>query len=78
MMDDASFKNAMMVQLSQYIVYGAWLSTKNAEYSHCRVVSKLVAHNSFVKRCILSFNEKRQTLLTQKVMELMSLEYTVS
>ena len=78
MMDDAAFKNAMMVQLSQYIVYGAWLSTKNAEYSHCRVVSKLVANNSFVKRCILSFNEKRQTLLTQKVMELMSLEYTVS
>jgi len=77
-MDDVSFKNAMMVQLSQYIVYGAWLSTKNAEYSHCRAVSQLIAHNNFVKKCILSFNEKRQTLLTQKVMELMSLEYSMS
>lgn len=78
MMDEVSLKKIMMVQLSQYIVYWAWLSTKNAEYLHCRSISKMVAQNGFVKKCILSFNQNRQTLLTQKVLELMSKECSMS
>jgi F0F1-type ATP synthase gamma subunit len=77
-MDEDSFKKTMIIQLSQYIVYGAWLSTKVAEYTHCRAVSQRVSNNSFVRKCILSFNQNRQALLTQKVMELMSMEYSMS
>lgn len=77
-MDEAMFKKTMIIQLSQYIIYGAWLSTKYVEYSHCRLVSQKVSNNNFVRKCILSFNQNRQTLLTQKVLELMSMEYTMS
>ena len=68
----------MIIQLSQYMVYGAVLQSQINELSYCKNILILRWDNHNLKKFVLSFNEKRQALLTQKVLELMSREYSMS
>lgn len=63
-----------VLQLSQYIIYGAFLLNKVEELSIRKMLLKPINRGLIMRKIVLSFNEKRQTLLTQKIMELMAVK----
>lgn len=68
----------MFIQLSQHVIYGAWLQNRVEELWNRKSLFTNRKRVDVMRKIVLSFNQKRQMLLTQRVMELMSTEYAVS
>lgn len=67
----------VLIQLFWYIVYWAWLQNRVVEIRNRISLTKMRDNVNLMRKIVLSFNKTRQTLLTQKVSELMSKELVV-
>ena len=71
---DKNTLKELVMQFSQYIIYWAFLQNKVEELSIRKKLLKPVNRGLIMRKIVLSFNEKRQMLLTQKIIELMAVK----
>jgi len=73
------FKEEMLRQFTQHMVYGAALQNKAGEFAARMLAMKNAKDNAseMIKSLILSFNKARQSLITQEVTEIMSAKMAI-
>lgn len=73
------FKEEMLRQFTQHMVYGAALQNKAGEFASRMLAMKNAKDNAseMIKGLVLSFNKARQSLITQEVTEIMSAKMAI-
>lgn len=73
------FKQEMLRQFTQHMIYGAALQNKAGEFASRMLAMKNAKDNAsdMIKDLKLSFNKARQSLITQEVTEIMSAKMAI-
>ena len=73
------FKQEMLSQFTQHMIYGAALQNKAGEFASRMLAMKNAKDNAtdMIKSLKLSFNKVRQWLITQEVTEIMSAKMAI-
>jgi F-type H+-transporting ATPase subunit gamma len=73
------FKQEMLRQFTQHMIYWAALQNKAGEFASRMLVMKNAKDNAneMIKGLVLSFNKARQSLITQEVTEIMSAKMAI-
>ncbi|HKL44078.1 MAG TPA: ATP synthase F1 subunit gamma [Candidatus Absconditabacterales bacterium] len=73
------FKQEMLRQFTQHMIYGAALQNKTGEFASRMLAMKNAKDNAtdMIKSLKLSFNKARQSLITQEVTEIMSAKMAI-